>query len=77
MVDPIQDLKTLRDDIRHHALNGLDPTPDRVQQWADCASYLAVQLQLPRCPECGGPMSFNPELQADVCSHPEDAVPDH
>lgn len=28
------------------------------------------------CPQCGGPMTFNPELDAHVCSHPEDSVSD-
>lgn len=43
----------------------------KMGEWADIVRYCAERLESSRCPECGGPMIYDPELDAHVCHHPE------
>lgn len=71
MVDPIADLKTLKQEMS----TWVDELPRRedIARSVTILEYIISQLSGPRCPECGRPMTFNQELQADVCSHADES----
>lgn len=71
MVDPIADLETLKREMATW-VDDL-PTREDIARSVTILGYIISQLSAPRCPECGGPMTFNQELQADVCSHADES----